>query len=102
MRVLLVAILTVYIIFIMSAEYVEKAEREVTDRAGRTHVLSKLLAGLESNQGSWGTSVVRPRLNINGGGTVVDDNGLVGGGGATDHGGESGEDAELHVGEYLW
>ena len=48
------------------------------------------------------TSIVRPRLDVDSGGTVVDDNGLVGGGSATDHGCESGEDAELHVGEYVW
>ena len=74
----------------------------MTDRARVSHILSKLLARVKSNQRSWGTSVVRPRLDVDGGGTVVDNNGLVSSGSATDHGGESGEDAELHVGEYLW
>jgi len=40
-------------------------------------------------------------LDVDGGGAVINDNSLVGGGSAADHGGESGEDAELHVGEYV-
>ena len=77
----------------------ESERKDVTDRARISHILSKLLARLESNQRSWGTSVVRPRLDVDGGRAIVDDNSLVGSGSATDHGGESGEDAELHVGK---
>lgn len=89
------------IVLAVTQEYGSEG-KGATDRARVSHVLSKLLARLESNQGSWVTSIVGPRLDVDSGGTVVDDNGLVGGGSATDHGGESGKDAELHVGEYVW
>lgn len=71
---------------------------DLDGRSSSADVLRESLSGLDSGQGAGGTSAVGEGLDVDGAGTVVDDNGLVGGGSSAEDGSESSEGAELHDG----
>lgn len=70
--------------------------------AGGAEVLGESLAGLEGGQGAGSTAVEGDGLDVDVGGTVVDDDGLVGGDSRAGEGSESGDSGELHFDGLVW
>lgn len=61
-----------------------------------SEILRERLSGLDSGEGASGTAVVGVRLDVDGSGAAVDDNGLLGRGKAQE--GSDGDDGDLHGG----
>ena len=73
--------------------------RMCTHPARGAEVLGEALARLDSGQGTGLAAIVGVRQNVDGVGARVDDNGLLGNGGAAQKSGGGGEDAQLHDGQ---
>ena len=74
-----------------------KERMGLTYRTGSAEVLGELLSGSNCRQGTGSAAIIGDRLDIDGVGAVVDDNGVLGTGTAQE-GGDGGENAELHGG----
>lgn len=88
--------LTVVPTCVLRVKRSQSSGKKSTNRATGEQVFGESLTRLDGSQGAWRCAVVGIRLDIDGGRAVVDDNSLVGRSGATEHGGEGGENAELH------
>lgn len=75
---------------------------DLDSRARGAEVLRESLARLEGGQGAWRATVEGERLDVDGVGTVVDDNSLVGSGSSAEDGSKSSEGGELHGDGWFW
>jgi hypothetical protein len=106
-----VAVLSVKLVVdVVGVRGVAKEERLVESagvgnldgRARSAEILGESLTRLESGQGTGSTAVEGDGLDVDGGVTLVDDDGLVGGRSSAEEGSSSGDGGELHGDNWFW